>query len=1391
MGAADALHRHRRRGHQPGRRLAAFQSERRQHHAAQQIGVGRLVEERHQAALLAGLAAVLARVGGGHQHRRHGRQLGVAGDALQGFDAVHVGHVGVHHQDVVVVQLHRRHRRRARRHRARLQAQVGQLDLQHVAHRFAVVHHQHALAQHRRRQRRGARGLVARQLHGDAETEAAADARFAVDADHAAHLAHQLLRDRQPQSGAAVQARGAGVGLGEGLEQAGLLLVADPQAAVLDDEAQPDVAVAGHRGLVVALDPQFDVAARGELECVADQVDQDLAQAQRVAQQVGRHVRRRPDHQFQSALRGPPREQVGQLAQGVGQVEGQRLQFQLARFDLGEVQHVVDDLQQALAGAADLAEVVQRLRRQVQMRAQACEAEDGVHRRADFVADVGQEVALGAGGRFGVGARLLQQPQRARLLVGRDEGLLQRLEQIEVGGGESRLVLVVFEDQIAFDLAVDHHPHRQQRADVAWQRIAVVDFEDVRRDHAVGRRVAQLGLAQVDGVGVGRGVDAAPGRAQRQRLGAGLAHQRHRRVDALDDGRLMQDGVQQGVEIELLVDRLDDGVEFFQVLGARVHQRLQRLALVVQLPHAPAHQAPCEQAGGQQVAQPRPPGLVPGRQHHHPQLQLFGVPQGVAVAAAQAQAVAAGRQMVVGGDAARGVGLHPALVEAFQQMGVAVALRRREVQRGQLHFEALVLRLERQRRAVVACQLGRGDRLLVQAHRADDQRRAVAPVVQAARIHHRHAGGGAEHQVAFGRDGAGTDEEGAEGQAVGAGQRARLEGGGVDHGDAVGGGGPDAAHGVGLHGHDGAGGQARQGADPLEFRHALRIAPGHDADAAAVGAYPQPAARVDHQRADDGLRQRGRHGGIGAYLFHLAGFGIQPVQAVAGGDPQRAVAVGRHRVDAVVGQAAGVGRALHVAAHGVGLRVVAQQAVESAQPQFALARQDGADARIGTGLRQRHAAHAASLGAGTVEAQLGADPGLAGTGLGQRQHHPVGQRAVRAGRVRAQHGGAVAVGVHDVDALVGQRDPHLALLVRHQRGDGGFLRALGAEHRIDALVVRIVEVDAAFGRHPDHAAAVAQQGGGAVVAQAEGHGRLVLDAVALVAAAAVLDHAAAVGAGPPGAGGGFDHRQHHVGLQLLDALDRQDAAAVGLRVDDADAALERAEGDLAHGVLAQRHDGVAPAGLAFAADGDLGDGAALAQARQAGARAYPQGAGVVHQQGAHLVVRQPGMGFVGVAAQRALHGVVVFQAVRRAYPQVALGVAGDGADLALAQFIVEARELFAAFIEHGDAGGRRAYPQAAAPVHVQHLDKVAGQRGGVGGVVMEAAHMIAIPARQAGLGADPDVAVAVLRQRHADRVRQPLFQAKVLEQRRGQLAPALGPCGGAAAQHRACRQRRG
>jgi hypothetical protein len=61
-----------------------------------------------------------------------------------------------------------------------------------------------------------------------------------------------------------------------------------------------------------------------------------------------------------------------------------------------EVQHVVHQAQQRLRGELDLVQVAALAQRQRRLFQQPRQADDGVHRRADFVAHVGQEFALGA-----------------------------------------------------------------------------------------------------------------------------------------------------------------------------------------------------------------------------------------------------------------------------------------------------------------------------------------------------------------------------------------------------------------------------------------------------------------------------------------------------------------------------------------------------------------------------------------------------------------------------------------------------------------------------------------------------------------------------------------------------------------------------------------------------------------------------------------------------------------------------------------------------------------------------------------------------------------------------------------------------------------------------------
>ena len=128
-------------------------------------------------------------------------------------------------------------------------------------------------------------------------------ARLALDPEAASHQRHQPRRDGQSQARAAVPARGRAVGLGEGLEDHGLLLGRNADARVLDAEVQADLVA----DPFLLHDANDDLAVLGELDGVADQVDEDLGQPAGIADQRLGHVRGHLAGQFQALLLGRAR----------------------------------------------------------------------------------------------------------------------------------------------------------------------------------------------------------------------------------------------------------------------------------------------------------------------------------------------------------------------------------------------------------------------------------------------------------------------------------------------------------------------------------------------------------------------------------------------------------------------------------------------------------------------------------------------------------------------------------------------------------------------------------------------------------------------------------------------------------------------------------------------------------------------------------------------------------------------------------------------------------------------------------------------------------------------------------------------------------------------------
>ena len=234
------------------------------------------------------------------------------------------------------------------------------------------------------------------------EPELRADALFADEADFAAHHLGQLFGDRQPQPGAAVLARRRCIGLGELPEQEPFLVRRDADARVLHGEAEHHLRV----GFPFQACSNRNLSLTGELHRVSGKVEEYLAKTAGVPGEMARHVRCRGADEFEPGLVGPRGQQDRKVVEQRPQVEVQCLQLHLAGLDLGEVEDVVEDGQQRLAARPDRLGVSPLFLVERRIEEEAGHADHAVHRGPDFVAHVGQELALRGVGRVRFGRQL-------------------------------------------------------------------------------------------------------------------------------------------------------------------------------------------------------------------------------------------------------------------------------------------------------------------------------------------------------------------------------------------------------------------------------------------------------------------------------------------------------------------------------------------------------------------------------------------------------------------------------------------------------------------------------------------------------------------------------------------------------------------------------------------------------------------------------------------------------------------------------------------------------------------------------------------------------------------------------------------------------------------------
>nr|WP_258002405.1 hypothetical protein [Burkholderia sp. WAC0059] len=244
-------------------------------------------------------------------------------------------------------------------------------------------------------------GPLERQRHGDAR----ADAFGAFECDAAVHEFGEPRADRQPEPGAARMREPLLLGLRERLEQAALQVGGNADARV------------GHAQFERLVDParaQRDLARGRELERVAEQVVDDLREADRIEAQPRGNGAIHHDVELQPLADGERRVGERRASDEIGDGRPLLDEAHLAHVHLREVEHVVDDLQQPVRRYLHGLHARLLFGRERAERHELDVADERGQRRADFVAHRGEEADLRAHRRV---ARPLGLEQQAPGLV--------------------------------------------------------------------------------------------------------------------------------------------------------------------------------------------------------------------------------------------------------------------------------------------------------------------------------------------------------------------------------------------------------------------------------------------------------------------------------------------------------------------------------------------------------------------------------------------------------------------------------------------------------------------------------------------------------------------------------------------------------------------------------------------------------------------------------------------------------------------------------------------------------------------------------------------------------------------------------------------------------------
>ena len=149
-------------------------------------------------------------------------------------------------------------------------------------------------------------------------------------------------------------------------------------------------------------------ATVGKLHCIAEEIDENLLDAYGVAYAQPARAWRHTGKQVDAFGSRTGSKEIDRILHEIDQRKGLKVEFDSARLDLGEIEHVIDDGQQGITAPADGLDEIELFGVQRSVQEQIGHADNGIHWRANLVTHAGEKGALGAIGGIGAQACLLE-----------------------------------------------------------------------------------------------------------------------------------------------------------------------------------------------------------------------------------------------------------------------------------------------------------------------------------------------------------------------------------------------------------------------------------------------------------------------------------------------------------------------------------------------------------------------------------------------------------------------------------------------------------------------------------------------------------------------------------------------------------------------------------------------------------------------------------------------------------------------------------------------------------------------------------------------------------------------------------------------------------------------